>query len=202
MSTELKRKIKIGMLERDLTIAGLATSVKLSQSTIENAIAGRATAKTKQAITNALCTDDIWPGVKATEVLLPFRPGFVCWPSEKEAANFLNAVGAAGTLLRKNLVQLRTPTKLRVTFNDSKPPQSEAEINAAIEAAKQPGFQNVITLFDETMEAEAIAEAERRIASAAPVEQQHSSDAGASEPRTNTKRPAQANPRRCLPEAK
>lgn len=170
--TDARRKAKIRLLELGLTFDDLARESRLAKATIHNVLDDKASsAKSKQAITNALRAE-IWPGVYVNEGIMPFPAGFVLWPTEKHAADFLELVGSAGTAVRKNLVKLHSEVRLRATFDTSKPPLTQAQ--------RDPNAP-VITFYDAESEAEAVADAEAQFSGATSAEDTtHERRAGAS----------------------
>jgi lambda repressor-like predicted transcriptional regulator len=74
--TEARRKARIAMLQRGITFKDLAEQTGYSLATIHNLLSNTASmAKGRQAITNALQVDQLWPGVFVTERVLTFPSG-------------------------------------------------------------------------------------------------------------------------------
>lgn len=73
---ESERRIRIAMLERQISLEPLAQAVSLKPTSVRNIIGGgRCSAATRQRITNALGVDEIWPDVYVTERKNTFAPG-------------------------------------------------------------------------------------------------------------------------------
>lgn len=118
--TDARRKTKILLLERRMTMADLADRSGLAEATIHNVLNGASSRKSKQAITNAL-GGEIWEGIVPTErpFTLPIGMEIDCGTSggaEKTAAQFATEFGpgravAVGTTVR---VLKPTPAVLRI----------------------------------------------------------------------------------------
>lgn len=72
--TDARRKVKIALLQNRMTYSDFAKATRLSESTIDNVLAGRGSDKSRQAITNALQLE-IFPSIKPTETRHLFRKG-------------------------------------------------------------------------------------------------------------------------------
>ena len=72
--TDARRKVKIWLLQRKKTFADIASISGLAEATIHNALDGRGSAKSKQAITNAVGIQ-LWDDVAVTERFIAVQPG-------------------------------------------------------------------------------------------------------------------------------
>jgi len=119
--TDARRKAKILLLERRMTIADLADKAALAEATIHNALNGTSDSrKSKQAITNAL-GGEIWEGIVPNErsFTMPIGMEIDCGTlrgAEEIAAQFAAEFGpgraaAVGTAVR---VLEPTPAVLRL----------------------------------------------------------------------------------------
>jgi len=115
--TKARRKAKIWLLQQEKTFADIASMSGFAEATIHNALDGRGSAKTKQAITNALGIQ-LWDDVPVTERYITVRPGVsIEFPDVELARDWSNelsgvtALQLAGRSLSLNRVSSQSKSK-------------------------------------------------------------------------------------------
>jgi lambda repressor-like predicted transcriptional regulator len=118
--TEARRKAKIAMLEKGLTFNALASLVRLKRGTVHNILSGLSTSfRGRQAITNALGANEIWPDVFASERRLDFGPHVeIDSPSVEGAIEFAKQFPAGFATRRGKSVRFKKRFQVVVLPND------------------------------------------------------------------------------------
>ncbi len=143
--TEARRKARIAMLQKDITFEDLARQTGYSVATIHNLLSNTAsTAKARQALTNALQTDELWPGVFMTERVITFVPGdsleFSHESAAREWARDFNKLQPGIAVRRGRVVsytqtcrfslEIEDPTKRKAKKSEHQKGQQRHEKNA------------------------------------------------------------------------
>jgi hypothetical protein len=115
--TEARRKAKIAMLQKGITVGDLCKATGLSKAAIHNLLSDTSAGqKSRQALTNALQTQ-LWPDIKITETTYTIKKGMLIhWPSNRETAEFLDEFGSAAVAVRNNLIEIIRDLPLRISL--------------------------------------------------------------------------------------
>src|SRR5215469_11921924 len=98
--TKARRKAKIWLLQQEKTLADIASMAGFAEATIHNALDGRASAKTKQAITNSLGIE-LWDDVPVTKRFITIPPGVSIEFPEVELAHEWSDILSGGIAMRR-----------------------------------------------------------------------------------------------------
>jgi lambda repressor-like predicted transcriptional regulator len=118
--TEARRKAKIAMLEKGLTFNALASLVRLKRGTVHNILSDLSTSsRGRQAITNVLGANEIWPGVFTSERRLDFGPHVeIDSPSVERAVEFAKQFPAGFAMRRGKSVRFKKRFQVVVLPDD------------------------------------------------------------------------------------
>jgi len=124
--TEARRKAKIWLLQQKKTFADIASMSGFAKATIHNALDGRGSAKTKQAITNALGTQ-LWDDLPVTERCITVRPGVsIEFPDVEMARKWSNEVSGNIAMQCGRTLTSAKPCKLAIRIEPPKAQTNKA----------------------------------------------------------------------------
>jgi hypothetical protein len=112
--TKARRKAKIWLLQQEKTFAEIASISGFAEATIHNALDGGGSAKTKQAITNALGIQ-LWDDVHVTERYITVQPGVsIEFPDVELARDLSNQLSGRTAIQRGRTLTFDKPCKLAI----------------------------------------------------------------------------------------
>jgi len=135
--TKARRKAKIWLLQQEKTFADIASMSGFAEATIHNALDGRGSAKTKQAITNALGIQ-LWDDVPVTERYITVRPGVsIEFPDVELARDWSNELSGVTALQRGRTLTFAKPCKLAIQIET---PEATRKAQTAKASQGEKGF--------------------------------------------------------------